>query len=74
MCSKWYIETLAIVEHKVQSIAATSHCSNKFSSNIKNDLNMAHGWNDKLRVASCELWVAILRKSIYELRVTFYEL
>ena len=28
----------------------------------------------KLRVASCELWVAILRKIIYELRVTFYEL
>ena len=31
-------------------------------------------WNDKLWVASCELWVAILRKLIYKLRVTFYEL
>ena len=28
----------------------------------------------ELQVASCELWVAVLRKLIYELLVTFYEL
>ena len=28
----------------------------------------------ELRDASCELWVAILRKRVYELWVTFYEL
>ena len=69
-----FLSRFAIVQSTVIEVDIPNvQLSHAFSDKI---LHTECPWNDKLqlRVASCKLWVAILRKLIYELRVSFYEL